>query len=377
MGGLLLLNKNITTMSLSYRWLVFFMISGSLSAQTQVSILPLPARSEGFLMEDLWRISMVNAGTGVQVGTLTFSIKDAGHHVVFSADVENLRLQNGINNFNGNDLTVVNLQYGNNNASMSLRRTGALPYGEYIICYIYQDVARSRIIGEYCEERSVQPLLPPELIQPYDGEQIATTRPLLVWKAPFPTGNVDIRYALRLTELTKESQAIRDIARNKPLLSRTFKETMLVYPADAPDLQPGKSYVWQITAFAGDYTVGTTDVWTFIVAKPESPPEEPESYRLASDSPDGTPYLARRGVLRFAFNNRDSEAQLNYQIQTMDKQELKGITTEVVKLQSGINKVDLNLVANKRLKSGQKYLLVIHRPNLNDQYLEFVYQEND
>lgn len=363
-----------------FRFIICLILLGtSLACAAQVSILPLPSRSEAFLLEDIWRVSLINGTSGALSGDLVLSIQDDARNLVFSATVSGLRIESGANNINRNNLREATIQYGSGLKSATLRRTGVLPYGEYILCYSYSDIKSAATLGEYCYEKTVQPLLPPELIQPYDGENLQSDLPLLVWKGPFPTGDLPVTFALRLVEVDKGLSAQTAIERNKPLLSRQYKgTTQLLYPKDALALEPGKVYAWQVAAFSGDFNLGTTEAWTFSVEPPVKLPEDPESYRMVTETPNGVHYLAKKGVLRFAYDNRDGATELDYEVlslSTSDKNNIK-LATKVT-LHPGINKVDMDLSAEGRLEDRQKYLLTIHRPNGNNQYFEFIYRKHE
>jgi hypothetical protein len=179
-------------------------------------------------------------------------------------------------------------------------------------------------------------------------------------------------------EVTAGQTPAAAMERNRPLLSRQYRDlTQLLYPPDASDLEAGKTYAWQITALSGDYNLGTTEIWTFSTAARDRIPDEEESYRFALEAPDGTLYLAQKGVLRFAYVNRAEAKTLDYFIQSLSTTDKTGIKPRQIDLRPGINKMDINLSAEASLTAGQKYQLVIRQQNGNNQYLDFIYCKHE
>jgi hypothetical protein len=359
------------------------------NAMAQVSITPLPARSAAFRMEDIWQVSILNLGSAPLSGNLFVTISEGSGTSVISIAVPNVRLAAGANALNRLSNKEASVDYGPGSKSSTLRRTGALPYGEYILCYFFKDPGAGTVLGEYCYEKTVQPVLPPELIQPADGEAVNTVFPVLVWKGPFPPGDSPVSYALRLVEVLPGQSAAAALERNRPLLSRRYKNmTQLVYPADAPALSAQKTYAWQVAAFSDDYNLGTTEIWTFQVETPENniiPPKKiAQAYREVKLSPDGSYYPAK-GRLQFMYDNRYQAWALQY-----GKDIAGGLSVAIypagnrekalridnfpeIKLIGGANMLNIDLSAVSGIVSGSDYLMVLRDPVGKEYFLEFTY----
>jgi hypothetical protein len=342
----------------------------------QVVLSPLPSATESFRLEDTWRIHILVSGNSTITGHLTVRIEDNSQNPVYTATLPNITLRPGTNNLQHIAVPGASSSFGQMPAATILRQTGALPYGEFIICYFLYDTKQTTIQSEYCYEKSVKPMLPPELLQPYDEEIIATVSPLLIWKAPFPAASATLTYALRLVEVKEGQLPDEAIEKNAPLVSRQYKDqTQLIYPADTRALEDGKTYAWRISVSSGDYTIGTTESWQFTVKQERIRPRN-DSYRLLTDKPDGNVFIAKEGVLRFAYNNRYGADTLEYAIKALNSDKLKGGgKLPVIKMSEGMNKIDLDL-NNTQMEAGKKYMLQIIQKNSNDQYLEFIYRKD-
>lgn len=360
---------------MKYLYLLTAILFCAVHISAQVVLTPIPGVTESFRLDDVWRLTALVSGNGPVTGNLTAHIEDNSHNLVYEATLPGITLRPGVNNIQQTKIGGGATSFGQGQSATLLRQTGTLPYGEFIICYFLNDINTSAITGEYCYEKSVKPMLPPELLQPYDNEEIATRSPLLVWKAPFPVSQA-LTYALRLTEVQKGQSAAEAIEKNAPIISRQYRDqTQLLYPGDVPALEDGKTYAWRISVSAGDYNLGTTDVWQFTVKEEKIRPRN-DSYRILDDKPDGNVYVIKDGILRVAYDNRYSMDTLNYSIKPLTKATNMRISNLPAQAMSrGMNKMEIDLRNNTAMEEGKKYLFQIHQKNGNDQYLEFIYRK--
>jgi hypothetical protein len=343
--------------------------------QAQVSIVSLPSQNGSFLFEEIWRVTLLSSNLTPINGDLVAEISDGSSRSILQASLKGLNLSSGSNNIDPTISRKALLIFGNDLKSNAVRNTGAFPYGQYAICYFFYESQTNKLLGEFCAEKTVDPIAPPELLQPSNREEIATVSPFLIWKPPFPIG-ASITYVLRLVEIKSGQSDMEAIERNTPLLNRQVKDiTQIIYPSDAPNLEVDKSYAWFITAYAGDYSLGTTEVWQFKIAKTgETPLLFEDSYSMLKPNPDGTSYVTHNSYLRFAYNNRQSESKLQYSIIALNGKEripIEGLPDIV--LVDGMNKVDIDLSNNRSFEDTKPYLLEIMDGNGHPEYFEFTY----
>lgn len=359
------------------------------TAYGQVSILPL-FQENYFSMENLWQVNLVSYAAAPMTVQLQVTLEDAKHEVLLSATSPVFTLFHGSNQPRIN-AGLAQVQFGTNTAAAVLRTTGRVPYGSYIICYQVLDALNSAQLGEFCQERTILPFGPPALVYPSDGEQIQNPFPILSWRAPYPPGAFPFNYLLRLTEMKHGQQPLEALEENAPLLSREITQnTLLPYPGDAPSLDTGKIYAWQVIARAGDFDLGATEVWTFSIGsdlnKSVFVPDSTywKSYLELNLTPNNGFTPIRHQKLKFVLNNRYGADKLKYQTAydltwwiypEGNRTTPVSMTQLDVNLTNGVNKITLTL-PDTALTDDDRYLLVIRDVTGKEYYLDFIYNND-
>lgn len=364
-------------------------ISAPLVLRGQVIISPTQAPHGTIGLDQIWMVNLYSTQPQIAEVYMTAIIEDSKHGLVFTATTPVFKIQRGSNRPTFNPSSV-KMEYGKGKITQNLRSTGRLPYGQYVICYKLFSANSSDLISEFCQEETATPMSPPELTSPFDGESIHTTLPILSWRPPFPPGAIPIEYTLRLVEIKPRQQVMEALEKNIPLISRRgILTTILPYPPEAPKLEIGKTYAWQIFAQAGEFPLGSTEVWTFKVVQ-----QEAESLPLATDTffrelklaPNGS-YNPITQKLRFIYPNRWGASLLDYEtssppsnldriyykIYPAGKQDAPLTPTISTNLVSGVNKVTINLSGVSGITDGENYILVLRDVTGRQYYLEFTY----
>lgn len=136
-----------------------------------------------------------------------------------------------------------------------------------------------------------------------DKDTIDHKHPVFNWYyAPTPQGRDVIRYNYVLTELKKNQSALSGVTVNQPLMRiNGVAGFQFVYPYDAPELEFGKRYGWQLEKTVNNVIVEKSEAWEFILYKPIV---EPYKYVTLSTQPDATQYEATGGKLFFTLKER-------------------------------------------------------------------------
>lgn len=370
------------------RFIIFWVFSVfACTTFAQVVIIPVPHQEGYFTLEDLWRVNIVSTNPQATKVQLEVQLENAQHQLVLSAISPEFTLLQGTNRPTFNT-AISRTQFGSTPAAGILRSTGRLPYGSYIVCYRALDTKSNGIVGQYCQEETSKPFSPPELISPYDREEISTTFPILTWKPPFPPGAIPFEYTIRLVEVKTTQSALEALERNPPLLSRRgIYVTAIPYPGDAWKLQSGKTYAWQVSAKAGEFELGVTEVWTFkITDKAEAVSISTSvAYRALQLAPEGSYYPVIQ-KLKFVYPNRYGAPGLRY-----DKQKTTGVDsvyfqiyttginqspvsmTESKILLHGVNRISIDLQSVAGIINEENYIMIIRDPNGKEYFLEFKY----
>lgn len=157
---------------------------------------------------------------------------------------------------------------------------------------------------------------------------------------------------------------------NLKFIDLEVSEMQYLYPLDAPIIEYGKHYAWQVFAINEGSVIGISEAWVFTpVNKFEIRKEKHDCYRVITKNFNNGNYLYGE-VMKFAFENRDSETDLRYSIldlttgSTLSKQPR-------IKLKSGLNKIDIDLKKVSGVKKGHHYLLKIVDSSNDDYKLTF------
>lgn len=151
------------------------------------------------------------------------------------------------------------------------------------------------------------------LITPYDGDTIETKNPLLSWTI---LGNniQDNRsfYRLILVELQEDQSAEAGIITNTPLIKMDrYPGSQLFYPFDAPELEEGHRYGWQLQKITNNILVDKSEAWEFIIPIERIP--KPQYYKMKAKN-DGSTYAAVEGILYFEFVEKYNEDNLRFYV---------------------------------------------------------------
>jgi hypothetical protein len=332
-----------------------------------------------FLVDNLYQISVVNAGTSSVLAKLKGVVLDDRQQKIAEVWSGTMQIAAG-SSIIGSQIPWQGLpQFSNNRDAQYLQETGQLTPGNYTICY--QLIGNQNVVlSTNCLEQKVRPSSPPELLYPYDQEKITVQYPVLTWRGPLPMpATIGINYDLKLVELRAGQSIQRALISNIPLVYRQgLNISSLTYPMDAPVLEAGKDYAWQVIAYNNRNELGKTSIWKFTYEPKAEPPSENKpkvhSYRFADAEPNGKFYQTKDGVVHFAYDNRMGLANLEYELSCFGEEGMKKIQAPKIDLNSGVNLIDLNLT--KLVTSTNKLVLTIIEPNGNRQYLGIDYSSN-
>tara|TARA_B100000575_G_C23013110_1_gene583543 strand:- start:38 stop:769 length:732 start_codon:yes stop_codon:yes gene_type:complete len=150
------------------------------------------------------------------------------------------------------------------------------------------------------------------LITPSDKDTIETKYPLLSWfylDGMRPAERATY-YRILLTELKEKQSAEAGIILNRPLLKiDRLKSTQLFYPYDAPELEEGHRYGWQIQKIQNNITIDKSEAWEFTLPMPEIPKA---CYHRMNVKPNSNMCNAFDGKLLFYFEEDYNAGVLDF-----------------------------------------------------------------
>lgn len=139
------------------------------------------------------------------------------------------------------------------------------------------------------------------------------------------------------------------------------------YPIASLPLQEGKEYDFQIVVHQGTQLIARSKVNRFSIRKKGD--ETVTDYRLLSHDINNNQYVYGNKI-KFAFDNRFSEEQLNYSIKDITAG--KGVKSPpVIRLRKNMNYIEIDMDNLPGLRPGNSYLLMVknaHGENYNIQF---------
>jgi hypothetical protein len=197
------------------------------------------------------------------------------------------------------------------------------------------------------------------LNMPMDGDTINTKNPLLSWSlwGELPTNTVREYYQIILVELQENQDASAGILMNTPLLRVDhLAQNQLFYPYDAPELEEGKWYAWEIQKIVDNTLAFKSETYKFYI--PILPTEEPVYYKLKVKD-DGAIYDMQFGKFYFELDEDYFDDELNFQLynpsnekiqaQAIFNQEAGQFAQEVNVKRTGSNLYELTIGSNSAL----------------------------
>jgi len=230
------------------------------------------------------------------------------------------------------------------------------------ICFSYSSNAQDKNNSgnkSSSNEKVIKSMLPPQLSYPDNESVIDIQYPVLIWIPPVPINGLMVTYNLRLVEILKGQSPAEALLQNPALINLSgLSNTFLSYPMNATPLQADEHYAWQVAASYAGQSLGTTDIWSFSVKNNTAKKDEDMEYPVASKVSKERFYVTH-GVFHFVYNNTNNEKTLTYTIKCMDKTVERITGLPEIKLNPGMNKLDVDIQQSGKLKNGTYYNLEI------------------
>ncbi len=343
----------------------------------QVSVDFIPAIS-GTTIDGLMNVRITNIGAKktVRLEIVVNSDDEVGSVQMVHILTAPFDIHAGSNIIPPSVIRTAQVKIGTSEPARFLQQNGYFPSGQYSYDYKVIMVATHEVLVEQTFVHDLQPAAPLNLIEPYDKDEICELRPLLSWQPHIPM-TVGVQYQVVIAEIKVKQNGIEALQYNLPVVNqRGVSANLMMYPAVARELEKGKRYAWQVTAYKNNTVLNRSEVWTFETKCADTVVEhKPElSYRDIEDLAKGNFYMAQ-GRLSFVLVNSYAEQPLQYAISCLTDPKLKVKNLPAKTLMKGRNKVDIDLSENRAFKKDYSYMLTVVMPNGQLKNLRFVYKE--
>jgi hypothetical protein len=328
-------------------------------------------------VDGLLNCRILNA-SGNRSATLTVSVNERKSGSIVTLTTTSFNLSPGLNSIPGTSLKSSNIQFYNNPVSVITRHDHNFPAGDYEYCFTLNfSGSGADLPVEQCFSYELIPFSELHLSEPYDRDTICEKRPLLSWQPLLP-GISGSAYQLVISEIKSGQNAVEALNYNLPVLNQSMiSSPILPYPSIARELEEGKSYAWQVTAYKDQTILNRSEVWTFRVGCRENkkPPVMAEDgYRDIEDLARGNYYVAV-GTIKFVVLNAYNEQAFKYQIENLNNpgKKIKGMPK--VKLLKGKNKILIDLANTDSFTDGNSYIMKLWLPDGTAKNLRFIYKD--
>jgi len=354
---------------------VFLLLLGSSSAYAQIAFSFVP-QVHGRTVDGLLMAKIIN--TSAQKTAVTLSVTVTAQKVgrIVTVQTPPFEIMPGNNVLPAGLIARSSIRFAANKLADICRQSGYFMEGDYEYCFELFAVDKQKdVIGEQCFDYFLEPFSPLMLVTPGEHDAICDKKPTLFWQPLLPA-IPGLQYRLLLAELKPGQAKVEALHYNTPLINQlNISMPMLFFPPMARELEEGKQYVWQVTAYKNDMKLADSEVWDFTVSCKDSTKKAlPESFRNIEDLAKGNFYLAKNELL-FAVKNVYDKTTLNYRIYCITKPDMKIKKLPAVKLERGMNHITIDLSENKSFIDGYYYVLDLKLPNGAEKQLRFLYKK--
>lgn len=329
----------------------------------------------------LWNMSLINTTGASMNARLQMVMTDASTgQTVLTATTPNFLVTAGAKVINANTVSPVTYTAGAG-YTIDANPNGFLPVGVYNICYTITKWTNdaSEPIADECVTAEVEPVSPPQLIQPGDSDQVIFRRPFFTWLPPTPYNTFsNLLYDYVLVEVQPTQSAADAIQQNIPvLLQSNISFTSLQYPLSMPELDTSKLYAWRVTAKNNLSPIANSEVWSFRIQKLSSDTFKSagKGYYTQLRREEDASYVITGSMLRFLylqeFNSNSVQVNIT-DISTTVHQTVQ-LDSSSLTVKYGANYLSLDL-DGKGLTNKHMYLLDVTNERNEHWFLKFEYR---
>jgi hypothetical protein len=330
----------------------------------------------------LWNMSLVNTTGAPITAQVQMVISDAGTgHTVLTGTTPTFLLTSGVNVKTTNSLSPISYTPGTG-YSIDPNPDGFLPVGVYNICYTLikwtNDISEQ--VAEECITAEVEPISPPQLMQPGDSDQVIVKRPFFTWLPPTPYNSFgSLTYDWTLVEVGPTQTAAVAIEQNIPvLLQPNISFTNLQYPLSMPELDTGKIYAWRVTAKNNDAAVASSEIWTFKIHQfsNDTFSVPGKGYYAALRRQQDASYVISGDLLRFQYNHDLNSSAVQIKITDISNNHHNEIQLDSSNLnvKYGLNYIALDVGSRSGITDRHMYLLELVNDYQEHWFLKFEYR---
>jgi len=331
----------------------------------------------------LWNLSLINTtGQNMNVQLQMVMTDAATNQTVWAGTSPTFIIPPGVKALTINDVSPVTYNSGAG-YNIDPSPTGFLPVGVFNVCYTVtrwnKDISDQ--IADECVTAEVEPISPPQLIQPGDSDRVMVNRPFFTWLPPTPFNSFsNLLYDWMLVEVQSTQSAADAVQQNIPvLLQSNISFTSLQYPLSMPELDATKLYAWRVTAKNNGLPVANSEIWCFRLQQSSNDTvRAPRTgYYAALRRVQDASYVISNGMLRFQYQHEINSNTVQVKISDISntKQKEVQLDSNFCQVKYGSNYMVFDLTGNAGMIDRHMYLLEIINATNERWYLKFEYRK--
>lgn len=330
----------------------------------------------------LWNMSLINTTGASMTAEIQMIMTDAGTgQTVLTATTPSFILPAGVKAINAATVTPITYTVGAG-YNIDASPNGFLPVGVFNICYTVtrwnNDV--SDPVADDCVTAEVEPISPPQLIQPADSDRVLLRRPFFTWLPPTPFNTFsNLLYDWVLVEVQPTQSAADAIQQNVPVFFQSnISFTSLQYPLSMPELDTNKLYAWRVTAKNNLSPIANSEVWSFSLQKYTN--DTVTTFKRSSYAPvrrvQDASYIISGNTLHFLYQHEINNNAVQISITDISHtvHQAVQLNSSQLTVKYGANYLDLDL-SNEKLTNRHIYLLELTNERNEHWYLKFEYKQ--
>ena len=331
----------------------------------------------------LWNMALVNT-TGASMDVeLRMIMTDAGTgQTVLTATTPSFLLPAGVKAITAGAVAPVTYTAGSG-YTVDANPNGFLPIGVYNICYTLTRWINdaSDQLAEECVTVEIEPVSPPQLVQPEDSGRVISRRPFFSWLPPTPYNLFsNLLYDWVLVEVQPTQSAANAIQQNIPVcVQSNLSFTSLQYPLAMQELDTGKIYAWRVTAKNGISPIANSEVWSFKIQQFTSDTFHAVSkgYYAQLRREQDASYVISGDKLRFIYLHEINTPSVQVKITDISKPMHQDVALDsnTLAVKYGTNYLNLDVGSNG-LVNRHMYLLTILNDRQEYWFLRFTYKKS-
>lgn len=331
----------------------------------------------------LWNLSLINTtGQNMNVQLQIVMTDVATSQMVLAGTSPIFIIPPGVKVLTANDVSPITYNSGAGYA-IDPSPNGFLPVGVYNICYTVtrynKDIPEQ--VADECVSAQVEPISPPQLIQPGDSDRVMLKRPFFTWLPPTPYNSFsNLLYDYALVEVQSTQSAADAIQQNIPvLLQSNISFTNLQYPLSMPELDSAKLYAWRVMAKNNGSPVASSEIWCFRIQQfsNDSVKSTTKGNYAALRRTQDASYVICNGRLLYQYQHEINSNTLHFSITdiTNAKQAAIQLDSNYCQVKYGSNYIALDLTDKAGMIDRHMYLLEVTNEVNERWFLKFEYRK--